>query len=120
MFQCGQATFRTLEGAYQAYRGAAFEAGYENLSGGQAWARGARRGLPHRPSAWGAVVAARFSDLPLFADAIAAHAGPFHVWHQEPRVARLLEVLYAQLRRGAIPIQAHLGLPSPDPSREPQ
>jgi hypothetical protein len=105
MFQYGRHTFRTLEGAYQAHRGAAFERGYEDLTGGQAWARGARRELPHRPDALRLAVRARFDDLPLFQSRVLSHSGPFRVWHQERCIGRLLETMYGELRAGrAAPI----------------
>lgn len=113
MFDCGPATFRTLEGAYQAHRGPSFERGYENLSGGQAWARGARRVIPHRPEALRCAVAARFDDLRSFREAIQAHRGPFHVWHQERRIGQLLELLYGQLREGDRSFQVSLVEDSP-------
>lgn len=113
MFDCGPRTFRTLEGAYQANRGPRFQAGYEHLSGGQAWARGARRCIPHRPEALRMAVKARFDDLAWFRTAIQSHQGSFHVWHQEPAFGHLLEILYAQLRSGGSTCQLRLPLDSP-------
>lgn len=117
MFQYGLHTFRTLEGAYQAHRGPSFERGYENLTGGQAWAKGARRGLPHRPDALRMAVRARFDDVPLFRSRILANTAPFRVWHQERRIGQLLEVLYGQLRHGFRTVQAPLALDSLHPEK---
>lgn len=117
MFTCGTSTFRTLEGAYQAHRGPAFERGYENLSGGQAWARGARRRLPHNLQALQLAVYARWADLACFQKAVSTHAGPFRVWHQERHVGRNLEILYAQLRGGRQSVQRTLELRSPSPEQ---
>jgi hypothetical protein len=113
MFACGTSTFRTLEGAYQAHRGPAFERGYENLSGGQAWAKGARRQLPHRLEALRTAVEARSADLPLFQSAVMAHVGPFRVWHQERQVGKALEILYSQLRASRTFHQQRLDMVSP-------
>lgn len=113
MFQCGPHVFRTLEGAYQAHRDDTFQRGYENLSGGQAWARGARRCIPHRPAALRQAVEARFADLEPFRRAVVGHVGPFAVWHQERFIGRQLEILYTQLRRGPLADQATLQVDSP-------
>jgi hypothetical protein len=117
MFDFRGGTYRTLEGAYQAHRALTYQRGYEHLSGGQAWARGARLGIPHRPEVLRCAVRARFADLPAFRDAIGAHRGPFRVWHQEGRIGRLLEMLYAQLREGERGAQACLPLDSPNPEK---
>ena len=119
MFECGTHTFRTLQGAYQAHRGSGFQAGFESLSGGQAWARGARSGLPHRPSILRMAVGARYADLDAFRSAVHDHKGPFRVWHQERRIGQLLEVLYAQLRHGRLAVQASLAVDSPDWGKQP-
>ena len=108
MFDFRGGTYRTLEGAYQAHRALAFRRGYENLSGGQAWARGARLGLPHRPEVLRSAVAARFDDLRCFRDAVKSHQGPFRIWHQERRIGLLLETFYGQLREGCQTVQASL------------
>ena len=115
MFTCSPSTFRTLEGAYQAHRGREFERGYENLTGGQAWAKGARRGIPHRPGALQLAVDARFADLPLFQCAVRTHVGPFRVWHQERHIGKQLEILYAQRRTGCVSRQEIFGLDSLPP-----
>lgn len=109
MFQCGTRTFRTIEGAYQAHR-KGFHPGYEDLNGGQAWARGARRRLEHDYEALRVVVQTRYAEVALFRATVQAHAGPFKVWHPEPCIAKALEVLYAQLRKGRVTVQNQLPL----------
>lgn len=119
MFQCGNHTFRTLEGAYQAHRAAVFHPGYENLSGGQAWARGARRRIPHRAIALRVAVEARYADLEAFRGAVLGHTGPFKIWHQERSIGQQLEIIYGQLRRGSRSKQVPLSGDSPPWSKQP-
>ncbi len=62
-------------------------------------------------------VKARFDDLAWFRTAIRSHQGAFHVWHQEPHIGHLLEILYTQLRSGGSTSQLRLSMDSPPPEQ---
>lgn len=98
--------YATIEGAYQAWRMGAHRPGFEDLTGGQAWARGARIGGRHRLEALRAAVARKFDDHAAFR-ADARRRTPM-VWHQEPFIARVHILILADLRRGRRVLQARL------------
>jgi len=88
--------YATIEGAYQAWRTGVHRPGFEDLAGGQAWARGARLGGRHRIDALRGAVVSKFEDHAAFQRAVKSCTP--RAWHQEPLVAGWFNCILADLR----------------------
>lgn len=99
--------YATIEGAYQAWRLGRHRAGFAELSGGQAWALGARLGGPHRVEPLRTAVCSKFAGHEPFREAVLTRP-PRLVWHQEPIIARRLDFILDELGRGRVQHQVSL------------